>query len=393
MSVSFFVRTAGTGLKFLELFGKTSVRRLHRQRTLPHDPPDPERRNATARKIDTIESEIVAELGVAELMPSPARIEPAMLLEQRIEEACLLHAGGQSSAAEDVLAEATAVPLPAASERERLAWLMRLELACFDDNQQRFEDIALCYAQRFEASPPQWRSPPPDGKPRQSAVLAVRGRLCGNAAPQLAQLEKAAEHQALVQLDLGSVTEADAAGCRLLLGMLQRWQAERIEATVIGADMLLGLLQARIVEGRRDSDDTVWLLRIELLRATGNQAAYEEACIAYSLTYEVSPPVAPVAMPVGGGAPGCIALPRNIGLPLEGLLSSIAAACGSAPALLLDCSALQRVEFSAASPLLSGIMRVAHGKTVEWRDTSFLVSTLLQLVGGAGQLRIINRKP
>ncbi len=380
-------------MKFLHIFGRNPARDP-RRRTQQQPQPDRELPADTAHKIDLIESEITAELGLGTLIPPSPQLEPAVLLEQRIEEACLLHAGKRSAEAAALLAEATATPVPSAGEQERLAWLMRLELACFDDSRQRFEDTALGYAQRFETSPPQWPSPPPDDQPAQPApVLVVRGRLCGNTASLLAHLEKTAGRHSRVQLDLGGVNDLDIEGCRLLLDMLLRWQALHIETTFIGVDTLLELLQARFPGVCRDSDDAAWLLRIELLRAGGDKAAYEEACIAYSVMYEVSPPVALAGTPAVGRASGIVMLPREIGLPVERLLSTIAAASGSAPALALDCGQLQRIEFNAASPLLSGIARVAQGKPVEWRDTPFLVSTLLQLVGGAGQLRIINRKP
>lgn len=392
MSVRSSVHAAGIDVKFLDLFGKTPVRDAHKARA--PDEIAAALRDSTTHKIDTIESEIAAELGISELLPASDDITPAARLEQQIEEACLLHASGQPEAASALLAEATARPVTEAPERERLAWLMRLELAAFDGNQSLFEDIALGYAQRFESSPPQWRGaqlaiPAP---PTVVSPLSFRGKLCGNASPALSQLEQLATRHAAIRLDLSGVTDVDADGCRLLLALLRRWQAAGTAVVIADDQPLLALLRAQICEGRRDPDDAIWLLLLELLRER-DLAAYEAACLAYSLTYEISPPAAPTAAPPGTNVPGQVPLPTEIRLPLDSLLASVAHACRQADTVLLDGRQLVRVDFAAAAPLLSGITRVAGGKPVEWRDTPFLVSTLLQLVAGGGALRIINRKP
>lgn len=380
-------------MKFLDLFGKTPthpVQPVQHVRAQAQRAPSAEQRHATALKIDTIEAEIASETGAGVS-------DPVALLHQRIEEACLLHASGQSAAADAALAAATAVPVPGDAQAEQQAWLMRLELAGFAGEQARFEDIALGYAQRFETSPPQWRRPPASDAPSEAPpALSFRGRLCGSAAPALARLGQMTARQARFCLDLGGVTEVDAEGSRLLLQMLHRWRDEGRDAELLGTDAPLGLLRLQVSAGRRDPDDAAWLLLIELLRASGRLREHEEACLSYSLTYEVSPPAATVAPARAAGTPsrdGHLLLPAEIRLPVEALLDRLHSDCELAPAIVLDCRHLQRIDFAAAAPVLAGILRVARGKPVEWRDVPFLVSTLLQLVGGAGQLRIINRKP
>lgn len=362
-------------------------------------PPRPdlsaEQRHSTARKIDTIESEIASEI---ESALTAARPDATTLLHQRIEEACLLHASGQSAAAAALLAEATATPVAQDAPAERRAWLMQLELAGFAGLQDRFEDIALDYARRFETSPPQWRSLQAQDEVDEAALHAVsfRGRLCGSAAPALVRLEQITSRQNRFRLDLGGVTDVDADGCRLLLDMLRRWRSEGRDGEFAGIEGLLTLLRAQTGDGRRDPDDAAWLLLIELLRASGRAREHEEACLSYSLTYEVSPPAAPAAPARKEKAPapaGHLVLPAEIGFPVDELLESLRAAERGASALVLDCRRLRRIEFAAAAPMLAGILRLARGKPVEWRDVPFLVSTLLQLVGGDATSKIINRQP
>lgn len=402
-------------MKFLDLFGKTQTHPVRHVRVHPHRGSSPEssaeQRHATTRKIDSIESEIASEIaseiesgppsvppadnGTPDEAASAGLLDPVSLLRQRIEEACLLHASGQSRAAAALLAEATAVPVHGDARGEQQAWLMQLELAGFADSQARFEDIALGYARRYETSPPQWRGPQATEDAGQAPPhsLSFRGRLCGSAAPALARLEQLANGHPRLCIDLAGVTDVDTEGSRLLVEMLQRWRTDGRHVVLAGIDDLLGLLRLQVSAGRRDSDDAAWLLLIELLGAAGKVQAHEEACLAYSLTYEVSPPVAPAARAPAAGPTGGLLLPAEIRLPLEALIESVGRAARDESVIVLDCRRLQRIEFGAAAPMLAGILRVAKGKPVEWRDVPFLVSTLLQLVSGDGSLRLINRKP
>lgn len=390
-------------MKFLDLFGKTRTHPLRDVRGPSRPGLSVDERRATTRKIDAIESDIASEIA-SEIAPEIAPgIEPALaagpvaLLRQQIEEASLLHASGQSAAAAALLAEATAAPVPDDAPAEQRAWLMRLELAGFAGAQARFEDIALGYARRFETSPPQWRSPQAPAGDDESPIPAVsfRGRLCGSAQPALARLAQMASRHDRFSLDLAGVTEVDVGGSRLLLELLHRWRGEGRHVECIAIDGLLGLLRQHLSEGRRDRDDAAWRLLIELLGAGGRTQEHEDACLAYSLTYEVSPPAGPTptacAVP-GVGRPGHLLLPAEIRCPVDDTLERIRAAGRAAGAIVLDCRRLQRIEFGAAAPMLAGIRRVAGGKPVEWCDVPCLVSTLLQLVGDDA-MSITHRKP
>lgn len=387
-------------MKFLQLFGKSATPPIRhvRQSSSSHTPASAAAED-TARKIDAIESEISAELNARPATES-AHADSDALLAQHIDEACLLHASRQPRAAEVLLLNAIAQANGA--EREPQAWLMLLELASIAGSQPRFEELALRYAQRFETSPPQWRSglpvAPAPTPAAESALLAFRGKLLGSSAPTLDHFAQMAQTHAAVRIDLDGVTEADVAGCRLLLNQIERWLSEARRVDLLPAPALVALLRAQLDSAPAASDDSAWRLLIELLRAS-DANAYEEACIAYSITHEVSPPApllpqpglpTPATKPLASSA---LPLPAEITYPVDALLEALRVPMAQRPSIVLDGSRLQLIEFNATAPLLAGLARLADGKPVEWRDMSYLVSTLLQLIGGAGHLRIINRKP
>ncbi len=390
-------------MKFLKLFSKSASPPLHHVRQ-PSPSPSPgsdadcNSAADTARKIDAIESEIHEELAYRPAA-SPTDIDSEVHLSQRIDEACLLYAGRQAQAAANLLLDAVAQA--SGCTREPIAWLMLLELATLSDSQSQFEELALRYAERFETSPPQWRRHDVDAaaatRPVSAAsALSFRGKLLGSSAPALAQFEQMAVIQRMIRIDLNDVTEVDTTGCALMLELLERWLAQGRQLELLPAPALVSLLHQQLQAMPHDSNHSCWRLLIELLRISGHAAAYEETCLAYSIAHEISPPTpllqqsAQVPSPAGARL---LPLPAEIVTPVDPLLDALRMPAAHLPVLMLDCSRLQLVEFNAAAPLLAGIARLANGKPVEWCGMSHLVSSLLQLVGGAGTLKIINRKP
>lgn len=384
-------------MKFRDLFSKQAPGSIKNVRSSSQ--PTIADREATTRKIDAIESEITAELGsysdAENSIDSGIDNELAIAnnIEQCIDEASILYANQQPNAAESLLLEAVAQVTDHAAEP--IAWQMLLELASLDRDQARFEALALRYAERFETSPPQWRtSPQADSNTLLSTpMLAFRGKLLGSSAPALAQLEQASALHSKLAVDLCSITELDIAGCSALLALISRWHQEGKHTSVAYSPTLIDLLRAQLQEGRPDHNDAAWRLLIELTRVSGDEVSYEDACVAYCLTYEVSPP-APVGLAMHQAPPaGDLLLPEQIGYPVDALLDSLRTRAKPLDHIVLNCRQLRLVEFNAAAPLLAGVTAMARGKTVEWRDILHLTSTLLQLITGEGKLKISHRLP
>ncbi len=373
-------------------------------------------------------------------------------LARQLDEAALLYATEQAEAAISVLHAALAMPLPPATDAEQRAWWMLLELHEALGQQTAFDRTALAYAQRFETSPPQWRPRATGAAIHQrdvhtrdaptraiptapSPLLRLQGSLDAGVEAMLAQWQRQHPMATELTLDLASVTAVALPGCHSLLSMLEACQQRGIRVQLRPCEAILTLLRTLIQSGRRDDDDAGWRLLIELLRLAGDVERYEDACLAYSLTYEVSPPAVAVPANVPAAAPATIndqhlsagppaagrdaatnatradrhatkarpashtafVLPDTITLPVDGLLVALRAhvrhAAADAPALVLDARGLQRIDFHAAAALQASLVELAAGKPVEWQGVSFLVSTLLRLSCGNTMPGIINRKP
>jgi len=151
------------------------------------------------------------------------------------------------------------------------------------------------------------------------------------------------------------------------------------------------MLRATVQQGRREDDDAAWRLLIELLRISGDEVGYEDACVAYCLTYELSPP-APLGLVISAGeAVPDLLLPEQIRYPVDDLLERLRASAKALEAIVLNGRQLRLIEFNAAAPLLAGVADLAQGKTVEWRAMPHLVSVLLQLISGDRKLQISHR--
>lgn len=330
--------------------------------------------------------------------PGAASANVATDLRQHIEEAAILFSSGQVTAAREKLT--TAIVVPGADAEEQLAWRMLLELHESEGEQSAFEQRALAYARRFETSPPPWQH-----AAQMSAqlvgdklpVLSFRGKLAADCMPALHQLFRLGCQHQRFRLEFVGITEVDIAGCRALLQTLDAWQQQACDLHLHKVDTLTEKIRTLIRPGRRDPDDAAWRLLMELLWHSHASADYETVCIDYSITYEVSPPT-PRSTPAAnqetnsGLSDQTFAMPAIIEMPISLLLAEIDAHANLHERIVLDGLGLRRVDFNAAAPLLTHLNRLASTKPVELRHTSFLVTVLLQLVGGHSQLKIINRK-
>jgi anti-anti-sigma regulatory factor len=324
-----------------------------------------------------------------------------------IDEAAILFSNGQIDGAEAVLR--AGLRRDDLGSSTRLAWLMLFELVNQRGDRPGYDQLAMDYALRFESPPPAWidySNPliaPPAAQAHKPA--ATGGGACVRLpaaidAGIVSHLEKlrglTAEHAA-VQLDVSDARSIDITGAGLLLRVLGAFKRSQRELMLVGASTLAEVLSRSVESGRRDPSDALWMLLLDVLRMLGRHDEFEEAAIQYCITFEVSPPswepplanlkvAAPTQSPTAGtesvtaGAP--FELRGNVDGEGEPHFTRLATAARNQAQVVIDCSQLRRLSFSAGSALLGTLRKIRQGgATIEMRQVSALVAVLLHLLG------------
>jgi ABC-type transporter Mla MlaB component len=325
-----------------------------------------------------------------------------------IEEAAILYANGQPLPAVAVLSDA--VKGDSTGPASTQAWLMLFELYQVLGKRADFENLAIDYAIRFEASAPAWsESVEPIAAPApamaaapQSTGVTFKGPLSTAIVTQLDQLKRLAQKNPVLHLDFSQVTEVESAGADLILRVFAAFQKSNHEVIIEGAEHLVDRLMASVEVGRRDPSNATWMLLLEVYRVLDRQAAFEETSIDYCVTYEVSPPSwePPSSKFRLGNVKQVVETPvvqlqEITELPLDtvslsgdllGKADSDLQRLGNFAAehrkVLVDCSRLRRVDFTAAGVLLNwAVGAQSSSKSIEFREVSNLVAALFAVMG------------
>ena len=323
-----------------------------------------------------------------------------------IEEVAILFANDQNDLVESMLQEA--ISDASLSNTIRTAWWMLFDLYQIQGNQVEFENLALSYASKFETSPPTWLAPQTDDetapatRAELNSVVIFSGTLDASVQKQIDRAHKLSNSSPSLRFEFARVTEASAEGCVLLLDALKKLQQSGCTLTLAGGNELLKCIRSIIEVGRRDEIEAPWLLLLETLQLMNRQQDFEESSIDYCVTYEVSPPafVAPKTNVTAAidehFAP---AIPDNVLLMPTVLdvksdqVNTIITFTRQHQLAILDCSQLDRVDFSAASQLLGGLAPLAgETRIIELHNVNHLVSALFNVMGMAEVARIFPRK-
>lgn len=343
-----------------------------------------------------------------------------------VDESAILFANGQEVAAEQVLrAGITADDLGHATQN---AWLMLFELLNQRGDRAEFEQLSSQFAMRFDGAAPSWveyaaaADPRPQAQPaaqpaRPAAVAggapAVRlpVDVDANVIKTLEQLKTLATTHASLSLDASGTRSVDLVGAELMLRVVTAFKRASHELVIVGAEQLINPLRAVIEPGRRDASDAGWMLLLEILRLLGRQHEFEETGIQYCITFEVSPPQWELAPPNLKAAPAVAwaADPAAVAAPVsdspltwrgaieaegEPWFGRLAAEARQNKDLQIDAMQLRRVAFSAASALLTLVMKLQQGgATIEFRNINPLVGALFQLLGITAVSSVHLRRP
>jgi anti-anti-sigma regulatory factor len=335
-------------------------------------------------------------------------------LPPMIEEAAILFANGQTK--ESIESLRHAIGSGELENQVQTAWVMLLDVFQATNQKAEFENTALDYAARFEASPPAWHeATTPEQKPdaKKSAMAATvvfPTALDADVAKQIEQLQRGSATKRELQLDFGNAKTATADGADLIYKVLMAFKKAQREVTIAHADRLFDALMSSVEAGRKDSSDAGWLLALEALRLMNQQQRFDDLSIDYCVTYEVSPPPwEPMpawikqsqgtteakleASPKSGAEGNSFAVRGDLVGAIASELAELRAYSQSASSVVIDCRELRRVDFTAAGELLNVVATLrANGKQVLFVEPNWMVLALMVVMGLHDLAEIRRRK-
>jgi hypothetical protein len=210
-------------------------------------------------------------------------------------------------------------------------WLVLFDFYRALDLPQKFDNLAVSYAQHFGVSAPQWYSLPQRVTSLMEAENAAAGRLASAGSPEVAAADaqpsvediagpitegrewdtpqpgwiapSLLDTEALAQLrvallqlprpwriDWQAVSQITPEAAHLLSQQIQQWAREPMELIWVGGTHMLALLEELTPTGSRDVDPAHWMLRLDMLRMLNQPILFDEVAIDYCVTYEQSPP-------------------------------------------------------------------------------------------------------
>jgi ABC-type transporter Mla MlaB component len=341
--------------------------------------------------------------------------------DPELDEAVMAFANADFNHCERALVQLTS---PGALRAQHVdTWLVLFDLYRATGQQQRFESLAMSFAEQCGRSPPQWYSLP---KLLADATAAQRA-----ANPQAADSARVGwvcdpllTHDGLAQLssqllqmpmpwvlDWTQLKRIEPAAAAELRRLFQQWAGQKLTMHWLAADKLFDVLQEAAPVGVRDADPAFWLARLDALRLVNRPDQFDDVAIDYCVTYEVSPPSwestkctvrvsgpsantrSAILSSVGDvvtsimDAPG-IGEVEVTSLEISGQLSGdqgpllhhLDQRLGESRVVRISCALLIRVDFVAAGDLLNWVI----AKHTERRQITFTdVNRLVALMFGA----------
>ena len=358
-----------------------------------------------------------------------------------LEEAAIRFANGDHTGAEAGLLEILA---PGASREKHVeTWLTLFDFYRATAQQKKFETIALAFAARFDRSAPQWFSMPDMVR----AVLKPAGKLPDEAAahwrcPSVVDLKTVAALNAVLLkvpmpwcLDWSNLKTIQPVAVAPLLDIFSAWAEQPVQLQFIGDMQLQKVLRNDTPFGVRETPQNWWQLRMASLRVTNQADDFELAALDFCVTYEISPPdwkrarseyrsldqpdglmfVETITgeadrdsevstfiasyqetQPSHGERPIGHVFAAELCGQIEGdlivVLDQLETQFKGADLLVISCSALIRVDFSAAGTLLNWVTaRQAENIFIQFSDVNRLVAAFFSVIGITEHSKVIVR--
>jgi hypothetical protein len=360
---------------------------------------------------------------------SPFAVEVSEVVhDPELDEAVIAFANADFSQCEEALQALTAPGAPRSQHAE--TWLVLFDLYRATGQHQRFESLAMEYAQQFGWSAPQWYSLPKlvaealADEPMISSAAPTQGSGdIGWICPVLLDIDAVARlrSQSLQMplpwvFDWSQLRRIDPEAAMQLSMLFRLWSGQVLELRWLAGERLFAVLQEAAPTGARDADPAFWLTRLDALRLANRADQFDEAAIDYCVTYEVSPPsweptrckvhisgsgmstrtpslsrvsevsssfLESVQTEDGSGVEMAhVELSGQLVGDIGGTLSKLQSELTSAPVISVSCARLIRVDFIAAGDLLNWVLaKRTENRAVHFVDTHRLVALFFGAMG------------
>ena len=306
-------------------------------------------------------------------------------------------------------------------------WLVLFDLYRATGQQQRFESLAIDYAQQFGWSAPQWYSLPKmvaDAVAEDRPARPVGHESVGWTAPAELDIDAVARLRAqTLQMplpwvfDWARLQRIDAEAAMQLSMLFRLWAGQALEMRWMSGERLFTVLQEAAPTGVRDADPAFWLTRLDALRLVNRVDQFDETAIDYCVTYEVSPPSwepTRCNVRISGSSlstrqpQSSVLTEANTGFVESSLLEETASAAqiasvelsgqlvgdisatltalndgvGAASTVSVSCTRLIRVDFIAAGDLLNWVLaKKSENRAIHFIDTHRLVALFFGAMG------------
>lgn len=322
-------------------------------------------------------------------------------LPEILEEAAILYANGHPQEAGVVLRQA--LDDQSTEAVRALGWMMLLDLLQATGDKHAFEEIALAYASRFEASAPGWEEEQAATRTGSqgdaaTAAFALPPHLDDSVAAVCARITRAMSRPGEVVIDCAPVRSVEVAGARHVLALIERCIAARQRAVIIQPEVLGEAALAAVEAGRRDESPACWMLAMLAARLRSERQQFEDLAIDYCVTYEVSPPSwepppdslrterrarrRTAAEPAYDPRSSAFVLSGEVTGTMESELQALRGYASARGDVVIDCRNLRRIDFAAAGAMLNAIVGLTGaGKNVLFVEPNHLVLALMMLMG------------
>ena len=362
--------------------------------------------------------------------------------DAELEEASISFANSDDAGAEATLLDMLAPGGSRTGQSE--VWMALFDFYRATDSQEKFENAAIRFVQKFDRSAPQWFSMPAMVKLLAGSAAQTPGNsqtadwICSSimGLHTIAMLKAALDKAPMPwRLNWNNLKIIEPNAVVPLYKVFAGWSAQPVKLRFMGDAHFHQILQKATPSGNRTTSQDWWQLRMEALRVTHRPDEFELAALDFCVTYEVSPPAWEVArceykpMDNQGAAlagntiigdayrdsmPSVLSafdgdtqmdavssqmsnlLSVELSGQIEGdaiaMLEKLDSRLKGADIMVISCARLIRVDFSAAGALLNWVAaRQAENREVQFSDVNRLVAAFFNVIGITEYAKVTTR--